>query len=44
MIESNSGFCLFIAALIAAGWGFFRLVRPVVNRLTTWITKRRKRP
>jgi hypothetical protein len=44
MIESNSDFCLFIAALVAAAWGFFRLMRPVVNRLTDWITKRRRKP
>jgi hypothetical protein len=44
MIESNSDFCLFIAALVAAGVCCFPVARIVVNRLTDWITKRRRRP
>ena len=42
-IESGSDFAIAIVALAAAAWGFFRLARPTVRRLTTWIVNRKWR-
>jgi len=43
MIESNTDFGIFLAALAAAAWGFFRVARPAIDRLTKWIVNRKWR-
>jgi hypothetical protein len=39
MIKSRLGFYGMIAGMVAAGLAYFRAMRPIVEKITRWLTR-----